>query len=129
MKVTYKEKQYDIPTDEIKSLMKKLGCDAKEAVKVWMADRELMEDEEQNALDEKASKVKVNKNASGEKKERKERAPRKPNEEKRELIQLLFSTLPAEYHAQIANPEKEITFAIGDNDYSITLTQHRKKKE
>lgn len=28
----------------------------------------------------------------------------------------------------VANNQKEITFSIGENDYSLTLTRHRKKK-
>lgn len=27
----------------------------------------------------------------------------------------------------IVNPQKEITFNVGDNDYSLTLTKHKKK--
>lgn len=27
----------------------------------------------------------------------------------------------------IANPQKEITFVVGENEYSLTLTRHRKK--
>lgn len=49
---------------------------------------------------------------------------RKPNEEKRAIIQKLFSVLE---DAEIVNPEKEITFKIGENNYSISLILHRKK--
>lgn len=28
----------------------------------------------------------------------------------------------------IVNPQKEITFSIGENNYSVTLTKHRNKK-
>lgn len=28
----------------------------------------------------------------------------------------------------VVNNQKEITFSIGENDYSLTLTKHRKKK-
>lgn len=128
MKVTVKGEQYEIPAEEVKSLMKNLDIDAKEAAKVWLADNGVLHNEEQDALDAKAAKARVNKNASGEKKPRSPRPPRKPNEEKRELMNLLFSVFSAEYHAQIVNPEKEISFTLGDNDYSVTLTCHRKKK-
>ena len=49
---------------------------------------------------------------------------RKPNEEKRAIIRKLFSVLE---DAEIVNPEKEITFRIGENNYSISLILHRKK--
>ena len=29
----------------------------------------------------------------------------------------------------VVNKQKEITFSIGENDYSVTLTKHRKKNE
>ena len=31
-------------------------------------------------------------------------------------------------HLKIKNPQKEITFSIGEDEYSLTLTKHRKKK-
>lgn len=49
---------------------------------------------------------------------------RKPNEEKREIIQKLSNVFS---NAEIVNPEKEITFSIGENQYSISLVLHRKK--
>lgn len=30
---------------------------------------------------------------------------------------------------KITNQQKEITFTVGENEYSLTLTKHRKKKE
>lgn len=31
-------------------------------------------------------------------------------------------------NVKIANIQKEITFTVGENEYSLTLTKHRKKK-
>ena len=66
---------------------------------------------------------------------------RKPNEEKRALIAAIASCLE-DFHrndeedlvshvdlVEIANVEREITFKIGENAYSLTLTLHRKPKK
>ena len=66
----------------------------------------------------------------------KPKRPRKPNEEKREIINYLSHSLGecdkfdenfAE-NVQIVNPEREITFKIGEKCYSLTLTLHRPPK-
>lgn len=66
---------------------------------------------------------------------------RKPNEEKRSLIEQIASAMESFHHmdeeipasgvdlVEIVNPEREITFKIGENCYSVTLTCHRKPKK
>ena len=68
-----------------------------------------------------------------------EKKPRKPREvklddEKVDFIGCL-KTLLGEMvlngkisNVQIANPQKELTFNIGENEYSLSLIKHRKKK-
>ena len=69
--------------------------------------------------------------------EGKKKRERKPNEEKREIINCLSYSLGecdkfdenfAE-NVQIVNPEREITFKIGEKCYSLTLTLHRPPKK
>ena len=69
--------------------------------------------------------------------EGKKKRERKPNEEKREIINYLSYSLGecdkfdenfAE-NVQIVNPEREITFKIGEKCYSLTLTLHRPPKK
>ena len=69
--------------------------------------------------------------------EGKKKRERKPNEEKREIINYLSHSLGecdkfdenfAE-NVQIVNPEREITFKIGEKCYSLTLTLHRPPKK
>lgn len=62
----------------------------------------------------------------------KPKRPRKPNEEKREIIQTLQDSMK-DYaifadSVEIVNPEREITFKIGEKCYSLTLTLHRPPK-
>lgn len=130
MKKIYNGRTVNIPDAEIENLMKNLDCSEEEAIDVWASDNGFEENEEQNELDAKASKVRVNKNASGERKERKPRPPRKANEEKRDIINYLSAHLFLDTGFQnvtTVNPEREITFNVGDNEYSITLICHRKK--
>ena len=63
---------------------------------------------------------------------------RKPDEVKREIIETIAHNLDrvccgedlvSPSDIQIVKPEKEITFKVGDDEYSVTLTKHRKPKE
>lgn len=54
---------------------------------------------------------------------------RKPNEEKRELISMLAEALSEMEGMKVSNPERQIDFTVGENEYSIQLICHRKKKE
>ena len=60
--------------------------------------------------------------------------PRKPREkkvdaDKLKLISLLYETvLDIDVTAEVANPEREITFSHNGAHYSFTLTKHRPKK-
>lgn len=62
---------------------------------------------------------------------------RKPNEEKRDLIAYVAHAMGECDHfeetfaqtVEIVNIEREITFKVGENCYSLTLTCHRKPKK
>lgn len=71
---------------------------------------------------------------------KKETTPRKrevkPDLVKREIIETVAQNLDrcffdnTKIHSiQIVNIEKEITFKVGEDEFSITLTKHRKKKK
>ena len=59
---------------------------------------------------------------------------KKVDAEKVEIIHFIASFLKcskliiAINTIMIVNPQKEITFSIGENNYSVTLTKHRNKK-
>lgn len=54
----------------------------------------------------------------------------KIDEEKVEIIKILARAISGGDMSlvTITNQQREITFSIGENDYSVTLTKHRKKK-
>ena len=55
--------------------------------------------------------------------------PKKKDDEKEDFIAKLAEILPKLVeNVEIANPNREICFKIGENEYSLTLTKHRKPK-
>lgn len=119
-----------IPSDEITKSMQVLGLTQDEAIQMWLEDNGYEENEEQNALDEKAKAVKVPRAKSD--KEKRTRAPRKPNDEKREIIEFLYERILNNVNfsnMDVINPERQIDFYVGGNHYSVTLTLHRPPKE
>lgn len=55
--------------------------------------------------------------------------PKKKDDEKEDFIAKLAEMLQnVVENVEIANPNREICFKIGENEYSLTLTKHRKPK-
>lgn len=81
-------------------------------------------------------KVKARKKPADYSLEGKPKRERKPNEEKRDLIAYVAHAMGECDHfdenfaqtVEIVNIEREITFKVGENCYSLTLTCHRKPK-
>lgn len=116
---------------EIALMMEKEGYSREFAEATWMEEQEELDCAELDKLDKEAKKNGATKViAQSEDKPKQKRAPRKPNDEKREIIKNLFDILPkfVGMNHTIVNPEREIAFTVGDHEYSLTLTQHRKKK-
>lgn len=130
MKCTLSEAKTDAER-EIAQQMKAEGCSREFAEATWMENQEELDCAELDKMDKEAKKNGATKVvATSEDKPKQKRAPRKPNDEKREIIKNLFDILPrfVGMNHTIVNPEREIAFKVGDHEYSLTLTQHRKKK-
>jgi hypothetical protein len=124
-------KNVNIADKEIEKAMKSLELTREEAIEMILDDMGLTENEEQNALDEKAKKVKINHQASADK-EVKEKKPRtsKVTEEK----QLLFSELcnflrEKEFDFEILKENKLISVNLGTENFKIDLINTRKPKK
>ena len=124
----------------LQSTMKALDLTREEAIEMWMDDHDIDQGKAKDFdLDPEKQKVAKEMTKAGGKARAKETKPRerKPNDEKREIIKYLSYSLGEcdkfdENFAEtveIANIEREITFKIGKNDYSLTLTCHRKPKK
>ena len=121
----------------IKSTMKALDLTREEAIEMWMDDHDIDQGKAKDFdLDPEKQKVVKEMTKAGGKARAKETKPRerKPNDEKRTIIQDLNDFLVNSCQdyinlVEIVNIEREITFKIGENDYSLTLTCHRKPKK
>ena len=121
----------------IKSTMKALDLTREEAIEMWMDDHDIDQGKAKDFdLDPEKQKVVKEMTKAGGKARAKETKPRerKPNDEKRTIIQDLNDFLVNNCQnyinsVEIANIEREITFKIGENAYSLTLTCHRKPKK
>ena len=130
----------------IEKQMKLLDLTREEAIQLWNDDHDIdqgkpkdfdltKEQEKESKKARNAGKRKANYSLEGQKKRE-----RKPNEEKRSLIEQIASAMESFHHmeeeipasgvdlVEIVNPEREITFKIGENCYSLALTCHRKPK-
>ena len=121
----------------IKSTMKALDISREEAIEMWNDDHDIDAGKAKDFdLDPEKQKVVKEMTKAGGKARAKETKPRerKPNDEKRTIIQDLNDFLVNNCQnyinsVEIANIEREITFKIGENDYSLVLTLHRKPKK
>ena len=120
----------------IQSTMKTLDLTREEALEMWCDDHDIDQGKAKDFdLDpEKQKVVKQMTKAGGKAHSETQPRERKPNEEKRQIIRSLTDFLVetdeiSVTSPEIANVEREITFKIGENAYSLTLTLHRKPKK
>ena len=115
----------------IQQYMEKLGISREDAI-------QLIEDDKADYIGEEGEQMTQQAKALRRYEKAEEQKPRKKrevklDEEKVAIVELIFDLLDNTFHlptlnnVAIANPQKEITFKIGQNEYSLTLTRHRKK--
>lgn len=127
--------------EEINRIMNGLHVSREEAIEIWLDDEGETENAEQNALDEKAKKVKIDHGAMSQEvierkfkydktkeKTQKERV-KKVNTTKAKIIKALAEMLTeTAENVQIVNDEKLIIFDMDGHNYKLDLTQTRQKK-
>ena len=132
MKYTVNGKTVNIPNEELEKSMKVLELTKEEAIQLWLEDNGFEENEEQNVLDEKAKKVKVNHGAgdSGKSKTAKPRTVVK-KKKKKELFTEIFSNLTNIYgeNAKIEKENKLIIVKIAERTFKIDIIEQRKPKK
>ena len=85
--------------------------------------------EQVTEIQDAAAKVKIDTGAAKGKPREKTDKPKKLNPQKVELIALLAEMLTEKgFNANIVNPQKEIALLIDNNNYSVSLTLHKSKK-
>lgn len=131
MLYTLNNKTIRIPDEDLKKAMTALDLTRDEAIQMWLEDEGYLDNEEQEALDEKA---KANKVSIGAKSERKKAVTkpreRKPDEVKDKFVQDLCNYLAEMGYsdAKVAIIGKKIDFSIGNDQFSLDLVRHRAKK-
>lgn len=135
MNYTYNGKNYNVPDEEIDRLMDNLDISISEACETYLADKEIIESEEEKELTKKATKNRVLSTihqAKGEKKERKARE-KKENPLKKEIIQAIFSgiinNINTDGEVVVTNDEKYIDFNVNGREFTVNLVEHRPKKD
>ena len=118
----------------IKHYMESLQISIEEATQLWEDDQEDYIGEDGEEMTTKAKSIKRYEQSAEPRKERKPREIKK-DEEKLSIIselKIFLSELAEKTtleNVQVVNDQKEITFQIGTNEYSVTLTKHRPPKK
>lgn len=132
MKYTKNGKSIIIPNEELENLMSKLDLTKEEAVQTWLEDNDFEENAEQQALDQKASKVKISveARASAPKKEKQTRTT-KVSDEKKVLFDEIRSNLEDVYkeNVTVLKENKLLEVKIGEKKFKIDIIETRAKKQ
>ena len=129
---------YPRPTEAwLTKTMASLEISREEALEIWMDDHDIDAGKVKSFDLDPSKQAVVKEMTKGKRKptdfslDGKPKRERKQDTEKREIIADLMEAIPkffGENH-QILNPEREISFKIGENLYSLTLTRHRSPKK
>lgn len=126
-------KTVNIPDKELEKSMKALELTKEEAIQMWLEDNDYEVNEEQEELDNKAKKVKIQHGASAidksQPKEKKERVV-KVSDEKQALFNEILSNLEDVYpnSVEIVKENKLLTVKIGAKIFKIDIIEQRPPK-
>lgn len=126
-------KTVNIPDKEIENSMKSLELTKEEAIEMWLEDEGYLDNEEQNELDSKAKKVKIDHGASAiDKTQKKEKKPReiKVSDEKQTLFgEIVEKLAETSRNYEILKENKLICVKIGEKTFKIDLIEQRQPKK
>jgi len=132
MKYEINGKTIVIADKEIEKSMKLLDLTKEQAIELYLEDNGYLENEEQTALDEKASKVKVSIGARSSA-PTKEKRPRttKVSEEKQTLFAEILSNLQYDYNENVTvlKENKLIEVKMGGKTFKIDIVESRPPKK
>lgn len=126
-------KTVNIPDKEIENSMKSLELTKEEAIEMWLEDEGYLDNEEQNELDSKAKKVKIDHGASAiDKTQKKDKKPReiKVSDEKQTLFgEIVEKLAETGRNYEILKENKLICVKIGEKTFKIDLIEQRQPKK
>ena len=132
MKYTFEKKTYNVPDEEIDSLMEKYDLSISEACELWLSDNDKIQNKVVEEMTKKATKNAVTQTIHGAKGEKKERKPRekKENPLKKQIISAILEGIKGiEGKIEVENDEKYINLWVEGRSFTINLVEHREKKE
>lgn len=126
-------KEVTIPDKEIEKYMKSLELSKADAIDLWLEDNDYQVNEEQNKLDEKAKKVKIDHQASAiNKTQTKEKKLRvvKISDEKQKLFNEIYHSLVEIYgdKVEIVKENKLLTLEVNSKIFKLDLIEQRPQK-
>lgn len=123
-------KKIRIPQAEIDNLIDTLDLTQEEAIDTWLCDHDMEEDEEQNALDEKASAVKVEHSAASQKTRKKSDKPKtvKVSDEKTAIFSEIVTSLSKNYDITVVTNNKLIEINLNGKNFKLNLSETRPPK-
>ena len=134
MIIKINNKSIAVPDNEIDKLVEKLECSIAEAIDVYLSDNDIIDNQQQQQLNEKAADIKTSnivkaKATTPPKKTQKERVT-KPDEKKEFIISTVAAALEkiSECEVTIADKRKVITFNYQGELFKFDLTRTRTKK-
>lgn len=133
MVYNFNGKKLRINESELEKISKTLDLTKEEAIAVWLDDNGHTNNEEQIALDNKASAVKINHHAKAINTKPKEKKPKNYKEdfEKISIINNIYAFLSGKGYenVKIENKAKIITFKCGTDTFKIDLIRTRLDKK
>ena len=117
IKTDFNGKTYTVEKEQIEVLMKSLDLTFDEAVETYLDDEGILENEEQNALDEKAQKIYKEQSRVDTEKAKKPRkkVERKISDEKADLSEKIYNFLVETYgNVEILKKNKLFSVKIGE---------------
>lgn len=129
--MTYKvgNKSVIIPDEIIENYMKNLDLTKQEAIDLYLDEEGITQNEEQNALDNAAKKVRIDHGVLGPK----EKKPRtvKISDEKQALFELIKTAIESrdDYVCDVINNNKLLSVTIGDKNFKVNVSETRVKKD
>lgn len=127
-------KVVNIKEEELEKLMKGLDVSKEEAIDIWLEDNEYQVNEEQEELDKKASKVKIQHGASADTpKEKKKVVTHKTSDEKKELFNTILTNLTRcigveNENIKVLTENKLIEVTLNSKVFKVDLIETRPKK-
>lgn len=132
IKTDFNGKTYTVEKEQIEVLMKSLDLTFDEAVETYLDDEGILENEEQNALDEKAQKIYKEQSRVDTEKAKKPRkkVERKISDEKADLSEKIYNFLVETYgNVEILKKNKLFSVKIGEKILKLDLIEQRPPKK